>query len=48
MLNEAPRHESIRLSGGIAPRILSFMYRMLYPLGKNPRGTYCTGGWVVR
>jgi hypothetical protein len=46
VLNEAPRHEDVLGSGGIAPRIfdlitrwrrvVSFTPRPLYPHGKNP------------
>jgi hypothetical protein len=47
VLNQAPRHEEIWGSGGIAPRILnlgtiwrwvvSFTPRLLYPRGKRPQ-----------
>jgi hypothetical protein len=47
VLNEAPRHEDVLGSGGIAPRILNlgtrwrwvvgFTPRPLYPQGKSPR-----------
>jgi hypothetical protein len=56
VLNQAPYHEDLRVSGGTASRILNFgsRYRLvvsftprpLYSLGKYP-GTPWIGGWVI-